>query len=182
MFNFCNDENFQERGHPWTDHQWGLCIFDDVIEFCGPSSVKYQEHFVQAMLHYVTDSQAEVRQAAAYGCGIMAQYGGAAYAPYCPSALVELVKVINDPSSREVDNISPTENAISAFTKILKWNPGGTINVDDFLPTWFNMLPVYEDADEAPYVYGYLCDLVERNHPLILGQNNANLPKIIQVN
>lgn len=35
--------------------------------------------------------------------------------------------------------------------------------------------------DEAPYVYGYLCDLVEANHPVILGANNANLPKVISI-
>ena len=63
------------------------------------------------------------------------------------------------------------------MTKILKWN-SSQINVDEFLPHWFNWLPVFEDVDESPYVYGYLCDLVEGNHPVVLGQNNANLPKV----
>ena len=40
---------------------------------------------------------------------------------------------------------------------------------------------MYEDVDESPYVYGYLCELVEANHPAILGENNANLPRIVQV-
>ena len=35
--------------------------------------------------------------------------------------------------------------------------------------------------DESPYVYGYLCDLIEANHPQILGQNNANIPRIIAI-
>ena len=50
--------------HPWSDHQWGLCIFDDLIEYTGPTSLHYQQHFVQQMLHYVCDAQPEVRQAA----------------------------------------------------------------------------------------------------------------------
>ena len=49
-----------DRGHPWSDHQWGLCIFDDVVEFLGPASAKYQEHFLQPILHYVTSQQPEV--------------------------------------------------------------------------------------------------------------------------
>lgn len=40
-------------------------------------------------------------------------------------------------------------------------------------------LPVVEDKDEAPHVYGYLCDLIEANHVIVLGPNNANLPRLI---
>lgn len=36
-----------------------------------------------------------------------------------------------------------------------------------------------EDEDEAPHVYGYLCDLIEANYPVVLGPNNANLPRLI---
>ena len=35
--------------------------------------------------------------------------------------------------------------------------------------------------DESPYVYGYLCDLIEGNHPQILGPNNGNIPRIIAI-
>ena len=42
-------------------------------------------------------------------------------------------------------------------------------------------LPVVEDVDESPYVYGYLCDLIEANHPIILGPNNSNIPRIIAI-
>lgn len=43
----------------------------------------------------------------------------------------------------------------------------------------FNSLPVTEDDDEAPHIYGYLCDLIQSNHPVVLGADNANLPKIV---
>lgn len=36
-----------------------------------------------------------------------------------------------------------------------------------------------EDEEEAPHVYGYLCDLIQGNHPMILGENNSNLPRIV---
>ena len=26
----------------WSDQQWGLCIFDDVIEYTGPRALEYQ--------------------------------------------------------------------------------------------------------------------------------------------
>lgn len=40
------------------------------------------------MLQYVCDSSPEVRQAAAYGLGVMAQYGGDNYRPFCTGTSV----------------------------------------------------------------------------------------------
>ncbi|XP_053986559.1 importin-5 [Hylaeus anthracinus] len=162
----------------WSDHQWALCIFDDVIEFGGPECAKYQEYFLRPMIQYVSDKSAEVRQAAAYGCGVLGQHGGEAFAQACAEALPRLMEVINDPESRSPENVNPTENAISAVTKILKYN-NKAINVDEILPHWLSWLPVVEDEDEAPYVYGYLCDLIEANHVAVLGPNNSNLPRLI---
>lgn len=42
-------------------------------------------------------------------------------------------------------------------------------------------MPVTEDSDEAPHIYGYLCDLIQANHPIILGANNCNLPRIVSI-
>lgn len=68
---------------PWADRQWGLCIFDDVIEHCSPSSFKYANYFLGQMLQSLGDLRPEVRQAAAYGVGVMAQFGGESYSQYC---------------------------------------------------------------------------------------------------
>jgi len=164
----------------WTDKQWGLCMFDDLIEFTGPRSFDYQAHFADFLLHYIVSTQPEVRQAASYGAGVMGQYGGPIYASLCANAVPRLIQVIQDPQSREPENIVPTENAISAVTKILQWN-ASAINVDEVIPLWFMWLPVSEDVDEAPYVYGYLCNLIEANHPLILGPQNSYLPRIVSI-
>lgn len=43
----------------------------------------------------------------------------------------------------------------------------------------FNWLPVVEDEEEADHVYGYLCELIQANHPAVLGANNSNLPRIV---
>lgn len=64
----------------WQERQWGLCVWDDIIEFTGPMAIKYQNIFLPVMLEYMNDQSAEVRQAAAYGAGIMAQFGREAFA------------------------------------------------------------------------------------------------------
>jgi len=164
---------------PWPDRQWALCIFDDLLEHTGPLSINYQQYFLAPLLQYVCDKQAEVRQAASYGIGVMAMAAGPTYTHALTEALPLLVRVIEDPESRAPENLSPTENAISAVTKILKYAalPGAA----DILPRWLAWLPVWEDDEEATHVYGYFCDLVESNHPVILGENNQNLPRIISV-
>jgi len=169
-----------EEGRSWPDHQWGLCIFDDIIEHGGPACAAYTQHFMEPLMKSIQSPQAEVRQAAAYGCGVLAQFGGPTFAQACAEMLPRLVAVIQEPSARDEENLNPTENAISAATKILKYN-ASAINTDEMIPVWLSFLPVYEDTDEAPHVYGYLCDLIDANHPLVLGQNNANLPKILML-
>lgn len=165
---------------PYTDRQWSLCVWDDVLEYCGPESIKYQEFFLKRLIEQIIDETPEVRQAAAYGCGLMAVYGGPGYAQACASCIPLLMQVINDGESRTVENLQATENAISAVTKILK-NNNTSVAVNEILPTWFSWLPVYDDSEETPFTYGYLCDQVESNNEIILGVNNCNIPRIIQV-
>jgi len=169
-----------EPNRPWSDLQWGLCIFDDLIEYTGPTSAKYQQIFLQRMMACITSSQPEVRQAAAYGCGVLGLCGGPGLAAAAAGCIPPLCEVVNQPDSRQPENINPTENAISAVTKILKYN-GSQVNLDQILPVWFSWLPVTEDVDEAPYVYGFLADLIESNNPHVLGANNSNLPRVVAI-
>lgn len=153
---------------PWTDHQWAICVFDDLIEFTGPACAKYQGYFLNPLIVYIKDKVPEVRQAAAYGWGVLAQFGGDQFAGELAKVVPHLVELISSSDSRDPRNICPTENAISALTKIMKYN-SSAINLNELLPLWFSWLPVVEDADEAPHVYGYLCDLIEQNNAIILG-------------
>ncbi|XP_071481332.1 importin-5-like [Diadema antillarum] len=165
---------------PWTDRQWAICMFDDVIEFCGPLAFKYKDYFLGPMLQNLTDRSPEVRQAAAYGCGVLGKFGGPQFVPACLEAIPILTKVIMETGSREKDNLAATENAISAVTKIVQHNQS-SLNMEEILPVWFNWLPVSEDREEAAYIYNFLCDLVQSNNAIILGANNSNLPNILAV-
>ena len=112
------------------------------------------------MLTSIQDPTSEVRQAAAYGCGVMAQFGGTEYATACAEAVPLLAQVITHQDARLKINVNSTENCISAVTKICKYN-STMVNVNEIIPNWLTWLPVTEDHEEAPHVYGYLCDLLE---------------------
>ncbi|RIB28214.1 armadillo-type protein [Gigaspora rosea] len=160
--------------------QWALCVIDDVIEFTGPASWVYHTHFLEKMIASLMDIASDVRQAAAYGIGVCAQFGGENYSEAVAEALNNLFQVINSDGSRREENIYATENAISAITKILKFN-NSKVDVNTVLPAWFASLPIIYDEEEAALTYTYLLDLLEAQHPLILGNNNENIPRIARI-
>ncbi|KAG4219373.1 hypothetical protein PC116_g32147, partial [Phytophthora cactorum] len=57
-------ESFLTSPDP-TQRQWGLCIMDDVLEYCGPESVRYAQAISTALLEGCKDPSAAIRQAAA---------------------------------------------------------------------------------------------------------------------
>lgn len=70
--------------------------------------------------------------------------------------------MIDAPDSRGSEaNLAATENAIAAVAKILKYN-SSLVDIGRVLPAFIGWLPVWEDKEECPHVYGYLCDLIER--------------------
>ena len=92
-----------------------------------------------------------------------------------------LLEIISHPDARSEENEGPTENCISAIVRFLKYRPKiieahGAI--DDMIPHFVSWMPVYIDPDETPVIFDYFADLIERNHPAVVGQNFANLPRI----
>lgn len=107
----------------------------------GPACIKYQDIFLEPMLSGLQSSEAEVRQAAAYGCGVLAQFGGAQFAAACAKAVPLLAAVIAEPDARSVENLNATENAISAVAKIIKYNHD-RIDRDEIIRHWY-VFPIY---------------------------------------
>ncbi|XP_067944804.1 importin-5-like [Watersipora subatra] len=165
---------------PWSDRQWGICIFDDLLEFTGPTAIKYQTYFLQSMCAALTDKQPEIRQASAYGIGVMAMFGQKAYNETLTAAFPVLCTMIQDSNSRSLENVNATENAISAVTKMCKYAPE-SINVVEVIQLWLGWLPVWEDTDEAVHVYGYMCDLFESQNPSLFGEDGCNIPHLVSI-
>ncbi|CAF4066480.1 unnamed protein product [Rotaria magnacalcarata] len=121
----------------------------------------------------------KIRQAAAYGFGVMGMNDGPVYARACVEALPRLCTMIGAPNSRAPENNTATENAVSAVTKILKYNNSCLDNIDKYNGS--TSARIAEDTEETPNVYGYLCDLIESYNPVIIGQDNANVPNVIKL-
>ncbi|EYC37804.1 hypothetical protein Y032_0765g2159 [Ancylostoma ceylanicum] len=165
------------RAYP--SRQYGACYIDDCIEFASRRCAQYQDQFVPPLLKCLSDEYPEVRQAAAYGFGVMGMVGGVEYLNTVTNALEPLAAMVNRPDARATEESSgATDNGIAAVAKILKYS-GANINLSQVVPTFLSWLPTHEDVTEAPHIYGYLADLIESNHPVVLGENNSNLPRIV---
>lgn len=99
--------------------------------------MQYQHIFFEPLQKALSDVHPEVRQAAAYGCGIMALNGGPGYAQHCAQVLEPLAASVSRANARDTEeDMAATENAISAVSKILKYNCSAldpnTVNLYNF--------------------------------------------------
>ncbi|KAK1638101.1 armadillo-type protein [Colletotrichum phormii] len=162
-------EGFLKSEDP-TQRQWGLCIMDDVLEYCGTESQKYANLITQPLVDGCRDSSPAIRQAAAYGIGVAAHRGGHPWAQFLGGALPFLFQVTQVPEARSEDNVYATENACAAIAKILHFNAGSVQDPNNVVAQWIETLPVTNDEEAAPYAYAYLAELIDKQHPAVVGQ------------
>jgi hypothetical protein len=166
-----------------SDRVAALCIFDDVIEHCSAdgASARYIPALMPAFMQYAQDAETEVRQAAVYGIGMLAEHcvGSEAFAQaQMQQAAQVLVTVCNHAEAQSEDNASATDNAVSALGRLCKRDE--TIAAIGY-PRWLQALPLSADKAEARVVHQHLCELVESSNRHLLGASNERLPDIICV-
>lgn len=145
-----------------TQRQWAICIFDDVLEFCGPQSWQFSDHIIQPLINGMRDENAANRQAAAYGVGIAAQKGGEQWAEFVAASVEILFQVTRVPNARGEDEVYATENACAAIAKILHFNSSKVTNAQQVVEGWLDTLPIVNDEEAAPYAYSFVSELIDQ--------------------
>lgn len=165
----------------WQNKQTALCIWDDVIEYSGQQCVNYEKFFLPLLSQGIVDGRMEIRQAALYGIGQLAQQTGPTFVEFFQSVIPNMVHQINHPNSRNDELIMATENGISAVGKILKYCPQ-IANQQELLKCWTDWLPIWEDETEIPFVMGFLLELIEQNNQTVMGgPSSSNLPRLVAI-
>jgi HEAT repeat protein/cation transport regulator ChaB len=154
-------EGFLASADP-TQRQWGLCIMDDVLEYCGPESSHYANYITQPLVSGCQDPSPAIRQAAAYGIGVAAHRGGAPWAQFLGGTIPFLFQAVQIPDARNEDNVYATENACAAIAKILHYNHSAVQDLQAVITQWVDTLPVTNDEEAAPYAYAYLAELIDK--------------------
>lgn len=166
-----------------SERHAALCVFDDMIMYCGIEGVKIIGSILPAMRVYAVDPDPEVRQAACFGVGVCAQAGGEVFANSGGAEIAgELERVIRDPTSRSEVAESATDNAVSALLKMMEFQAGclgdkaalyGKLIVE--------YLPAKNDESEARIMHSTLIRMVQASDPRILGENLSNLGRIVTI-
>ncbi|KAL6519655.1 hypothetical protein OROHE_017345 [Orobanche hederae] len=157
-----------------------ICIFDDVAEQCREAALKYYDTHLPFVLEACNDENPDVRQAAVYGLGVCAEFGGSVFKPLVGEALSRLNAVIRHPNALQPEHVMAYDNAVSALGKICQFHRD-TIDSVQVVPAWLSCLPIKGDLVEAKVVHDLLCSMVERSDRDLLGPNNQYLPKIVSV-
>ncbi|KAG9153955.1 hypothetical protein Leryth_000484 [Lithospermum erythrorhizon] len=105
-----------------VERRIAICIFDDVAEQCRETALKYYDTYVPFILEACNDENSDVRQAAVYGLGVCAEYGGSTFKPLVGEALSRLKVVIGDPNAQQPEKIMAYDNAVSALGKICQFH------------------------------------------------------------
>jgi hypothetical protein len=168
-----------EKGRFVEERRVALCLMDDIVRYSPVGAVKYMAQVMPLFLEGSRDKDASIRQCCVYGLGQAAQHRGENFVQYGPSAVAAIVAVINAPDARNEDNLSATENAVSALGKVLEYQPG---SVDPSAGSLFvNNLPLEDDEIEAKEAHGQLLRMLQASDTRILGENNAHLPKLVEI-
>ncbi|KAF2641308.1 ARM repeat-containing protein [Massarina eburnea CBS 473.64] len=152
-----------------TQRQWAICIFDDVLEFCGPQSWNYSQDMQQPIVNGLQDDVPANRQAAAYGVGVAAHRGGEAWSDFAAASLPTLFQIVQRPNARTDDDVFATENACASIAKILHYNAAKVQNWQEVAAAWVDTLPVVNDEEAAPHAYAFLAQLIEQQNPAVFG-------------
>lgn len=175
--------SFLEEGRRPEALTAAFCIFDDLIEFCQSASAKAVKFILPHFARGARHADSAVRQACLYGLGQCAQHGGEAFAPSLESCIGLLGKTISDKQSRKEENLYATENAISAFGKVLLywWNSIPAEKRAGLVASFLMWLPVRHDDVESKITYSTLCSLFERYPEVMVGADKKRLGHCIKV-
>ena len=160
----------------------GFFILDDMIEFLGQELLfNVWNNIFQILTKYANHSACAIRQAVLYGLGEFAKYTKTDFDSYyinLMNALLASLEVKKSDTDGKDEFLSAKDNAVSSIGKIIKYQ-SKSINLKETVSKWLSLLPIEVDKVEAFEQYELLCEIILNNSELIVGENNANLVKII---
>ncbi|OQR84814.1 importin-like protein [Achlya hypogyna] len=156
-----------------------ICTLDDVLEHCGADPLL--PTLLPHLWNGLEDSHPNVIRASAYGAGVCAQFGGAAFDAHCVATLQRVWRCIqaleHDPV--DTDQAAARDNCVSAVGKFCQFR-AGLVDAPTLLRLWLQCLPLQSDALEAQVVHAELVAMVELRNMDLLGTDYVHLGAVLQ--
>jgi hypothetical protein len=185
-----------EMAHPHClacDRKFAVYVFDDIVEFCGPSAYplypQLLPHFLSVFdgtLSKAVEFDASLLQAAGYGIGMAAKFGGDAFTPFLQpsinslSALLQSYTPKKNATRKDRSVLTAIDNVISAILLILQYHPDGA-NAATAFPHMLSSLPLQCDLAEGALVTSRICSMVCQNNVHLLGADGGNVRELVRI-
>lgn len=147
--------------------KFGLFVLDDMVEHLGPNYFSPEDYnmIVTTVCSFAQNKSSSLRQASAYGIGVIAQYGGHAFAPHADQCLTSLRSAVDYQMSSKVSEKKSKQdqfnhardNAIASIGKVIKFqrqyiesNPEMSAQITRY---WIDHLPITHDVEEGQAQY-----------------------------
>lgn len=168
-----------EKGRFPEERRIAICVMDDIVEHAPRGSEKYMGQVMPVLLSGCADRDPAIRQCSVYGLGTAAQHRREAFRQYAAQAVPAVMAMLQATDARSEDNEMAYENAVSALGKVLEFHPEC---VEPHMGSHYvAALPVKADTVEAKVVHAQLVRFIQASDRRVLGENNANLPRIVEV-
>ncbi|CAI8583145.1 unnamed protein product [Vicia faba] len=156
-----------------------LSAFNIVSQRCHEVAHKYFANYLPILLEACTDKNSEIKEEAARGIRICAEFGTPNFKPFINMILSALSNLLKDRNASNSENAT-SDVAVSALGRICEFHRD-SIDVTTAVPAWLSFLPLKDDLAEAKIMHEQLCSMVARLDTALLGAGNQNLTKIIAV-
>ncbi|XP_027335605.1 uncharacterized protein LOC113849710 [Abrus precatorius] len=157
-----------------------LSTFNVVAQRCHEVAQKYCANYLPFLLEACNDKDSEIKEEAARGIRICAEFGTPQLKPFVNRILAELSILMKDPNRSLSENAKAHDIAVSALGRICEFHRE-CIDGSKIVPAWLSFLPLKNDLIEAKVMHEQLCLMVARLDKDLLGAGNQNLVKIITV-
>ena len=157
---------------------------DDMVEFLGQELLgQIWPDISKTLITYVDNKSCEIRQAASYGLGEFIKHTNTDYSKYANDILNILYKGLEITSEgvSEDEYHSAQDNIVTAIGKLIKFRGKEYPNLKEIIQKWLYNLPIKGDVSESAGQHDLLCDIILSSSDMIFGDNNANVPKIINI-
>lgn len=168
----------------WEDHRLALFVVCDMLLHLRERVTSHWPQFLPQLLQDVTHQMPALRQPACYGTSLAAREP--AFASFAQEAAKSLSEVVSQTRSAKKKSDKPAQacadNALTALVQILRSHPE-TIQAaaPQLWGVWLQGLPCQADEEEGVKNSRILLELVVGEHPQVVGEGGANLPKVLSV-
>lgn len=150
-----------------------------MVEFLGPELLgPLYNQIAKEIIKYCNHQIAAVRQASAYGIGIMAEKAAPEIFKDIVNDALQGLKIaieyqipanVKEKKNKTKQFMHAKDNAVSAFGKIIRYQ-SACIDVASLIPNWLGLLPIKNDVEEAKLMNDYVALFLSERPQLLLGE------------